>query len=107
VGQLLRFTFPDGHSLTVEAADSLESGPAGAHTRVKDIPRNILEDLIELQRGVASTVRTMGSEERPQEFKVTLGVKFSAEAGAFIAKTAGEGSLTLEMTWKERESGGS
>lgn len=37
--------------------------------------------------------------ERPSEVEVTFGLKLNAEAGALIAKTAGEASLNVKLKW--------
>ncbi|MEU4212371.1 CU044_2847 family protein [Streptomyces sp. NPDC026206] len=36
---------------------------------------------------------------QPDRITLELGLKLSAEAGVFLAKTAGEGSLTLTLEW--------
>lgn len=38
--------------------------------------------------------------ESPDEVSIEIGVKFTAEAGAIIAKTSSEGTIKLNLTWK-------
>jgi Trypsin-co-occurring domain 1 len=45
------------------------------------------------------TVASMA--QRPDEMQVSFGLKFDAEAGAFIAKTGVEASLNVTLTWLE------
>jgi Trypsin-co-occurring domain 1 len=41
----------------------------------------------------------MDAARRPDSVEIEFGVKFSAEAGAVIAKTALEGQLTVKLGW--------
>ncbi len=36
---------------------------------------------------------------KPDEFSLEFGIKFTAEAGAFIAKTALEGNIKVSLKW--------
>jgi len=47
---------------------------------------------------VAATVQDLTT--RPQSVEVAFGLKLNAEAGALIAKTGGEASLNVKLTWK-------
>lgn len=37
---------------------------------------------------------------KPDEIEIKVGLKFTAEAGAFIAKTSAEGNLEVTIKWK-------
>ncbi|NYI05876.1 CU044_2847 family protein [Allostreptomyces psammosilenae] len=39
--------------------------------------------------------------ERPDTIELEVGVKISAEAGAVITRTAGEGNFVLRLTWQK------
>ncbi len=38
--------------------------------------------------------------QKPDEISIKVGLKFTAEAGAIIAKTAAEGNLEVTLLWK-------
>jgi hypothetical protein len=42
--------------------------------------------------------------QRPAEVEVAFGLKLEASAGALIAKTSGEATLNVTMTWRPKES---
>lgn len=52
--------------------------------------------------GVVKKAREIA--DAPDEMEIKLGLKFSAEAGAIIAKTSTEGNLEVVMKWKKKES---
>ena len=42
---------------------------------------------------------------RPKTVELELGVKFNAEAGAVIARTAAEGNVVVRLSWERPETG--
>ncbi len=49
-----------------------------------------------------SVVQKMNQLTRPpNEFSIKVGLKFSGEVGAIIARTSAEGNLELSLTWKQ------
>ncbi|MFC4030043.1 CU044_2847 family protein [Streptomyces polygonati] len=48
----------------------------------------------------AALSRLTSLSVRPRTVELELGVKFSAEAGAVIARTAAEGNVVLRLTWE-------
>jgi hypothetical protein len=42
---------------------------------------------------------------RPDTVELEFGIKFSAEAGAILARTGAEGHLKVRMVWDDRPSG--
>jgi hypothetical protein len=42
---------------------------------------------------------------RPKTVELELGVKFSAEAGAIIARTAAEGNVVVRLSWEPSDAG--
>jgi hypothetical protein len=51
-----------------------------------------------LAERLAATVQDLPT--RPQAVEVAFGLKLNAEAGALIARTGGEASLNVKLTWK-------
>ena len=54
----------------------------------------VANSVVESIKGIASS---------PQEVEVKVGLKFTAEAGAIIAKTSTEGNLEITIRWKKEE----
>ncbi|MER6031919.1 CU044_2847 family protein [Streptomyces sp. NPDC001851] len=48
----------------------------------------------------AALGRVTALTTRPKKVELELGVKFSAEAGAVIARTAAEGNVVLRLVWE-------
>ncbi|WP_406002768.1 CU044_2847 family protein [Streptomyces sp. NBC_00829] len=81
---VVRVARPGG--MVPEAAETLERGLES----VRQAAQAVLGKMVDLPR-------------QPDRITLALGLKLSAEAGVFLAKTAAEGSLTLTMEWdKER-----
>lgn len=59
------------------------------------------EDALENVRNAALSALKKFRDEvlDPDKVEIDFGVKFSAEAGAVIAKTSGEGHLIVRLTW--------
>jgi hypothetical protein len=45
-------------------------------------------------------IRTL-ADLTPEELEITLGIKFSVDARAFIAATSAEASIGVKITWKK------
>ncbi|MFE1437280.1 CU044_2847 family protein [Streptomyces sp. NPDC058739] len=100
--ELLRVPLENGGSVLVE----VDSGPQ-AVVRVARSGGVVAEASETLERGLDSVreaahavlARVADLPRQPDKITLELGLKLSAEAGVFLAKTAGEGSLTLTMEW--------
>lgn len=57
-----------------------------------DVVRVVSKNLIE---------RVQGMVEKPDEVDIKMGIKFSAESGAFIAKVASDANIELTLKWKK------
>lgn len=71
-------------------------------------PSQVAEKSAQALDSAMSTIRQMagrvcatvaGMAERPAGVHVAFGLKFDAEAGAFIAKTGMEASVNVTLTW--------
>ena len=62
----------------------------------------VLERAMDTIEGMAErTIQTIDRlTNKPSEVEVEFGIKLDAEAGALIAKTSGEASLTVKLVWK-------
>lgn len=48
-----------------------------------------------------TTIDTLAN--KPNQVELEFGIKLNTEAGAIIAKTAGEASLKVKLTWERKE----
>ncbi|GHF04680.1 CU044_2847 family protein [Streptomyces morookaense] len=82
----------DDPQAVVRVARGNGTVPHAAHT---------LERGLDSVRDAAHAVvgRLADLPSRPSRITLELGMKLSAEAGVFLAKTAGEASLTLTLEW--------
>jgi Trypsin-co-occurring domain 1 len=56
-----------------------------------------------IRDAVTETLTKLGEKLNPDEITVSFGIKFSAQAGAMIAKTSLEGNLGVQMVWHRVE----
>ncbi|MFD5893938.1 CU044_2847 family protein [Streptomyces sp. NPDC060366] len=101
MADLIRFGLIDNESVVVEVATE---GDAVSHVNrrrgsVSDVDQQFTRRLDGVRTAVEAALSTLRDGLAPAETKVTFGVKFTAEAGAVIAKASTEGHLTVEMTW--------
>ena len=100
VSELVRFQGPEGSELVVEVADDTpglelisrrEDGLVEARRRI----RESLESTLPTLRSVVDTARALA----PQEMEIDFGMKFTAEAGVVVARTATEGHFSVRLRW--------
>ncbi|OIJ62819.1 CU044_2847 family protein [Streptomyces mangrovisoli] len=101
MSELVRFTGPDGESLVVEVEEDspgLErisrdaSGIADAGNRLTAALASTGPAL----RSVLGTLRAFA----PDEHEIEFGIKFNAEAGVVVARTATEAHFVVKMRWR-------
>ena len=87
----------------------VEFAPAPGLQRVALTPADVAERSREVLDSAMATIREMahricatidGINQQPAEVQVKFGLKLEASAGAFIAKTSGEASINVTMTWR-------
>lgn len=83
---------------TTVATRSFATSDTGEKAKVKF--EESLEVLERVSRSVVGNLKRAAKSVQPDEVEVKLGLKFSAEAGAFIAKAGTEGALEVVMKWK-------
>ncbi|MCX4632629.1 CU044_2847 family protein [Streptomyces sp. NBC_01443] len=102
---LLRVPLESGGSVLVEVDDGPQAvvrvaRPGGMVAEASETLERGLESVREAAHAVLSRVADL--PRQPDKITLELGLKLSAEAGVFLAKTAGEGSLTLTMEWDKQ-----
>lgn len=90
-------------SEVAQAGDGWRDVNAGATGAAVGAAATNMQQVIERVRPIAETIvagiRAMGPGA-PEAIEVSLGVKLSAEVGFFVAKSQGEASLGLKLSWK-------
>jgi len=105
--KLVRFPLADGDCVVVQ----LDGGAIGGPTPAANKP-GVIEDaqhgfesaaakLRPIARVMLDQIKDLGCDE----IKLELSVRFCAEAGLILAKTATEGHCRLGLMWKPRRPG--
>lgn len=100
---LLSVPLESGGSVLVEIDDDPQAvvrvarGGNGAVPHAAQTLERGLDSVREAAHAVVGRLADLPS--RPSRITLELGMKLSAEAGVFLAKTAGEASLTLTLEW--------
>jgi hypothetical protein len=101
VTELVRFAAEDGSSVIVEVDDDSpgveqisrdERGVAEAAERI--------EAAFGAARPAIRSLASMLKQLAPDEHEVEFGLKLTAEAGAIVAKTAGEAHFKVKLHWR-------
>jgi hypothetical protein len=102
VSDLVSFALPDNRTVIVETEEPFPDGltPVGRGADgVVQAAVGFTDHLSAVRDAVAQALTELRDSLSPDDITVSFGVKFTAEAGAVIAKTAVEGNLAVEMTW--------
>ncbi|GHD89689.1 CU044_2847 family protein [Streptomyces naganishii] len=102
-GVLVRFDVGDGESVVaeLERADGGVVDAASASDVVARATGSFAAALEQVRAAAALTVRRMRDlPQRPDEVTVEFGVQLDAEVGAVLARTAAQGHLQVQLTWR-------
>lgn len=89
----------------------VEFAPTAGMREVSLKPEDIAKKSAEALEKAMLTIRSVANKtmvtieslaNKPSEVELEFGIKLNTEAGAIIAKTAGEASFKVKLTW-ERE----
>jgi hypothetical protein len=82
-------------------------GPASRRRWNRDSPSSMAfeEHLNGVRDAAVAALDVFRQSMRPDEIKLSFGVKFTAQAGAVIARTAFEGNLAVELLWQRDTTG--
>jgi hypothetical protein len=72
--------------------------PAQMAERSAVAVQSAMSTIHQMARRVIATMQAVG--EPPAEVAVEFGIKVDAAAGALIARTSGEASLQVKLTWR-------
>jgi hypothetical protein len=92
----------DGAVLLIEVDDPQQMGNRPIGRGMVEKARQSLEAALgEIMPGINALMAAIQAlAVKPDEFGLELGVKFTLEAGAVIAKTAAEGNVKISLSWK-------
>ena len=99
--QLVGFATEKGPPVIVEIDDD-EPGyrPIGRKDGLAQARKSFESALDDINLAAEKALQVLrGGELRPDGIEIQFGVRFNAEFGAVVAKAAGEGHLTVKLTW--------
>jgi hypothetical protein len=100
MGRLVRFELSDGGSVDVEVDEPVIGRASRASDALVAATRTFEDALGGVRRAAEVALREFRDAALgPDQIELEFGVKLTAEAGAVIAKTGGEGQLTVRLTW--------
>lgn len=101
MSDLVRFRLSSGRDVLVEA-DSVDEGlvPAGlGDDGIVTATVRFSEHLDVIRDAVTEALTTLKEDLKPDDITVSFGIRFTAAAGAVIARASLEGTLGVEMSW--------
>ncbi|SET06082.1 CU044_2847 family protein [Geodermatophilus poikilotrophus] len=101
MSEMVRYQLDDGSSVLVEVdedAAGIERVSRG-HDGVLEAGRRLTEALAGVRDAADASVQALRVLS-PDGLELEFGVKLTCEAGAVIAKTAGEGHFTVKLSWR-------
>jgi hypothetical protein len=102
VDELMEFPLEAGGTVVVEVDIPLGMSRVAHGDGLVTAAKTTFETALTAVRDAASSaldqLRSMSS--RPDGIEIRFGVKLTAQAGAVIAKTGGEGTFEVKLVWK-------
>lgn len=96
-------------TILIESNEPERSGrqnfSSGGNTteRAKEKFEESVNVLQHVSKAVVGQFSKANDELKPSEVEIKIGIKFTAEAGAFIAKTSAEGNLEVTLKWTNKD----
>ena len=105
MNKLIEFESEFGTILIVSEETSrggTRSFSAGDNTaeKAKEKFEQSINVLQSVSKSIIGKLNDVKGALKPDEIEIKVGLKFTAEAGAFIAKTSAEGNLEITIKWK-------
>lgn len=100
--KILYFEVEDGQSFRAERTGVSKKGL----TSLPDAFEKVIDTIDSLSTALVNKIKKFDRDIAPDEFEIQFGVKLSAEAGAVVAKTAGESQISVKMTYKHTKDTG-
>ena len=107
MSELLRWETNDGPVvIEVDAGDpGFKSISRKPGEEIIDVKERFEDALDKVRAAAVSALQAFRDKSlAPDEVSLEFGVKFSVTCGAVIARTSGEGNLTVRLTWASEQS---
>ncbi len=98
----LYFEVDDGQSFRSEKTNASKKGS----NSFPDAFDRVIDTIDSISKELVNKIKKFDRDIAPDEFEIQFGVKLSAEAGAVVAKTAGESQISVKMTYKHKKDTG-
>jgi Trypsin-co-occurring domain 1 len=100
--RVVQFKIGQQGTLLVEV-DEAAGNRAVAKGVIEKARQSLEESLAAVTPGINAMVEHLQElASNPDEFGLEFGIKFTAEAGAIVAKTAVEGNITVNLKWAKK-----
>lgn len=104
--ELVKFKDEEGNVVIIETSNEYKSGGkanVSISSKIKEANDTLNESLGTIRTIAKSVVKTTKDlVEPPKKIEIKLGIKFSAEAGAVIAKASSEGNIEVTIIWESK-----
>ena len=104
MSEAVQFRLEDGSPVLFEVSE--EASGIGRVSRgtdgVVEATRSLEDALDSVRRAASASLRVLQTL-RPDKLEFEFGVKLTAEAGALIARTAGEGHFVVKVSWEAED----
>ncbi len=101
--QLVEYDLADGGHVLVEVDDPL-TGNRPVSRALADRAKESFESAVAQVKPAVDVLMAQLRDltRQPDDVSLEFGIKFTAEAGALIAKTALEGNIKVTLAWKSK-----
>lgn len=106
MNKIVRYPVGDGSSICVEVDEVPKAGEKLVSSNVAQQAAQKFSEALDVLKPVAGALvdKLRSVETTPEEIQVEFALKLSAEFGAVVAKSQGEGSFKVTVTWKREKS---
>jgi len=109
--KLIQLKTASGRDILVEVQDGVNPSNAvrgldtdrGVVQKVEETYESALEPLQDISNGVIDCIKHIA--HAPEEIKVELSLKFSANAGVILTSMAAEANFKITLVWKNEKPG--
>jgi Trypsin-co-occurring domain 1 len=106
MAELARFTVREQGSVVFEIDDSgdgIRQAGLGRKGKVVDVQQTFENKLSDIRDAASAALSILKEDLSPDAVTLRFGIKMTVEAGAVVARTAVEGNMEVEMSWRRDE----
>jgi hypothetical protein len=103
MGELARFTVRGDESVVFEiddSADGIKQVGLGGKGKIVDAQQAFEGKLAGIRDAAETALKVLKEDLYPDEVTLRFGIKMTVAAGAVVARTAVEGNMEVEMSWR-------